>query len=118
MFWTTAPLPYIETQAQRDEFARYWGYHISANNPEPTQVMQPDEANILTSVHIGTEPSILDTLLCLVNRVQRHGCSPAYCLRKRRLPGGQLSAEPLCRFYYPRTQHARPDVTRNYNPKH
>jgi ATP-dependent DNA helicase PIF1 len=118
MYWTTSPLPLMETQAQRDEFARYWGYHVTAENPEPTRVMQQDEANILTTVHQGNQPPTLDILSRIVNRVQRHGCGPAYCLRRRKLPNGHLSDEPLCRFYYPRSHHAEASVTKDLNPKH
>jgi hypothetical protein len=118
MYWTSAPLPLMETQAQRDKFARYWGYHIVAKNPEPSRVMQQDEANILTMVHRGNELPTFDTLSRVVNRVQRHKYTTGYCLHCRKLPNGEFSTEPLYRFYYPRTHHEEASITKNHNPKH
>lgn len=54
----------------------------------------------------------------VVNRVQRHRCTEAYCLRRRRLPNGELSEVPTCRFYFPRELHDEAYVTHRLNPQY
>jgi ATP-dependent DNA helicase PIF1 len=106
----------LEDDEGRAEFARRWGFSITAMNPEPNRVMMQGEANVLIIELFEHEQPTFDTLSRIVNRVQRHACSEAYCLRRKKLPGGVLSIEPVCRFYFPRRHHEEAYVTRDMNP--
>ncbi|EAQ90501.1 hypothetical protein CHGG_02436 [Chaetomium globosum CBS 148.51] len=108
--------PDLEDDEGRAEFARCWGFSITAMNPEPNRVMMQGEANVLIIELFEHEQPTFDTLSRIVNRVQRHACSEAYCLRRKKLPGGVLSIEPACRFYFPRRHHEEAYVTRDMNP--
>lgn len=46
-----------------------------------------------------------DFLSRVCNRVQKHSCTSAYCLRKFKMANGRMSDEPVCRFYYDRKLH-------------
>ena len=76
------------------------------------------KANVLIVRLFEDEEPTFDTLSRVVNRVQRHTCSETYCLRRKKLQNNTLSAEPVCRFYYPRPYHELPHVTRTLNPSY
>ena len=117
LYWCAGSVqPDLEDDEGRAEFARHWGFSITAMNPEPNRVMMQGEANVLIIELFEHEQPTFDTLSRIVNRVQRHACSEAYCLRRKKLPGGVLSIEPVCRFYFPRRHHEEAYVTRDMNP--
>lgn len=105
-----APLDSFLEEAQKQEFAEFWGVHVHAWNPEPGRQMPPQEDNPL-KYKMGSDSSFL-MLSRVLNRVQRHTCSDAYCLRRYKLPNGQFSDEKVCRFHFPRAIHPQAVVTR------
>ncbi|EAQ87454.1 hypothetical protein CHGG_04073 [Chaetomium globosum CBS 148.51] len=117
LYWCAGSVqPDLEDDEGRTEFARRWGFSITAMNPEPNRVMMQGKANVLIIELFEHEQPTFDTLSRIVNRVQRHAYSEAYCLRRKKLPGGVLSIEPVCRFYFPRRHHEEAYVTRDMNP--
>ncbi|TWU71531.1 hypothetical protein ED733_000738 [Metarhizium rileyi] len=104
-------------EAARDVFARTWGFHITAINPEPTRTVPQGEGNPLSADPLSIEMSFL-RLSQIVNRCQRHRCNTTYCLRVRKTTGelardmegaaadiGAANAanpERECRFNFPR----------------
>ncbi|KAK3366402.1 hypothetical protein B0H63DRAFT_89855 [Podospora didyma] len=78
---TTPSTERFLTQLEKDEFLRLWGLHVSAWNPEPGRQPPPlgRELNPLKVVP-GGDVSFA-ALLRIPNRVQRHHCLEAYCLR-------------------------------------
>lgn len=80
--------------------------------------MHPEEGNVLTTTLLTHEQPTFDTLSRILNRVQRHTCSAAYCLVKPRgaRPNAEGNFEMVCRFHYPRTIHDTAIVTREFNP--
>ncbi|KAJ2966261.1 hypothetical protein NQ176_g10232 [Zarea fungicola] len=103
--------------AVRDIFARQWGFHITAMNPEPSRAMPQGEGNPLSVDPQGVEMSFL-RLSQIVNRCQRHRCNTTYCLRVRRRTGdlandmegaaadieaaNVVDPQRECRFNFPR----------------
>ncbi|KAJ2965409.1 hypothetical protein NQ176_g10632 [Zarea fungicola] len=100
-----------------DRFARTWGFHVTAMNPEPSRTMPQGEGNPLSADPLGVAMSFL-RLSQIVNRCQRHRCNTTYCLRLRKRTGnlandmegaaGDIEAanaadpERECRFNFPR----------------
>ncbi|OAQ57415.2 ATP-dependent DNA helicase PIF1 [Pochonia chlamydosporia 170] len=107
----------MEDEAARDVFARTWGFHITAINPEPSRTMPQGEGNPLSVDPLSTEMTFL-RLSQIVNRCQRHRCNTTYCLRVRKRTGdlardmegaaadieatNAASPERECRFDFPR----------------
>ncbi|KAM4062398.1 PIF1-like helicase [Hirsutella rhossiliensis] len=58
----------------RERFARIWGYHVSAVNPEPQRIQAPGEGNPLI-INLLQQPLTVQFLSMVVNRVQRHRCN-------------------------------------------
>ncbi|KAM4058307.1 PIF1-like helicase [Hirsutella rhossiliensis] len=58
----------------REQFARIWGYHVSAVNPEPQRIQAPGEGNPLIG-NLLEQPLTVQFLSMVVNRVQRHRCN-------------------------------------------
>ena len=107
----------MATPESREHFARIWGYHVTAVNPQQDQ--GADEGNPLS-----VDPLEMDVtwewLNRIVNRCQRHHCSSTYCLRvtkkdaqrtreaEARTEAGETAGEeppppePTCRFLFPR----------------
>ncbi|EXU94892.1 PIF1-like helicase [Metarhizium robertsii] len=104
-------------EAARDVFARTWGFHITAINPEPSRTMPEGEGNPLSVDPLNTEMTFL-RLSQIVNRCQRHRCNTTYCLRVRKRTGdlardmegaaadieaaNAANPERECRFNFPR----------------
>ncbi|RSL38936.1 hypothetical protein CEP51_016864 [Fusarium floridanum] len=88
----------------RKEFARIWGFHVTAVNPEPARVQQQGEGNPL-AVNPSQHPLTFQWLSQILNRCQRHHCSETYCLRKKKDSG-----EIACRFFFPRDTRDTTDV--------
>jgi hypothetical protein len=121
----------MSTSESREQFARIWGYHITAVNPQQDQ--GADEANPLSLDPFETGVT-WEWLNRIVNRCQRHRCSTAYCLRltkrdaqrareaEARTDTGEAAGEaaredqpplePTCRFLFPRPQRAVAEVVK------
>ena len=75
LYWTAnGPVPDMANEAARAIFARRWGFHITAINPEPSRAMPQGERNPLSVDPLGEEMSFL-RLSQIVNRCQRHKCN-------------------------------------------
>lgn len=92
----------------RENFAHIWGFHVSAFNPEPRRRMDQDEGNPLALRPLDMQSVSFRWLSQIINRCQRHKCSPAYCLRRNKRKAreakehGRDPPEPECRFGFPR----------------
>jgi hypothetical protein len=123
MYWFegTAYLDLYD-EATRQEIADFWGIHVSATNPEPHRILPQGEGNPL-AVDPLEVPMTFRFLSRVVNRVQRHKCTEAYCLRRpkpavwaaiqhqqpdiarRALAGGGFKRGEIpriCRFWFPK----------------
>ncbi|KID81680.1 ATP-dependent DNA helicase PIF1 [Metarhizium guizhouense ARSEF 977] len=84
LYWMeNCPRVDMEDEAARDVFARTWGFHITAINPEPSRTMPQGEGNPLSVDPLSTELTFL-RLSRIVNRCQRHRCNTTYCLRVKK----------------------------------
>ncbi len=109
LYWfENAPsIPDTTSEIEKNEFARLWGYHISAVNPRPDQIGQNDGGNPLSINPENTEIT-WEWLNRIVNRCQRHHCTSSYCLRINKRAAeqaeerGEQQPEPTCRFLFPR----------------
>ncbi|EXU94986.1 PIF1-like helicase [Metarhizium robertsii] len=122
-------------EAARGVFARTWGFHITAINPEPSRTMPQGEGNPLSVDPLSTEMTFL-RLSQIVNRCQRHKCNTTYCLRVRKRTGdlardmegaaadieaaNAANPERECRFDFPCGYHVccevlLLEVTSNYH---
>ncbi|KAK0703240.1 hypothetical protein B0T26DRAFT_730422 [Lasiosphaeria miniovina] len=123
----------MSTQESRDRFAKVWGYHITAMNPQRGQ--GADESKPLSVNPLETNVT-WEWLIRIVNRCQRHHCSTAYCLqltkkdaeqaRKAGERGGQPASQPVeerfspqltCRFQCPWAEQAKARVIRKLGKK-
>ncbi|KJK79297.1 hypothetical protein H634G_05537 [Metarhizium anisopliae BRIP 53293] len=81
----------MEDEAARDIFARTWGFHITAVNPEPYRSVPQGEGNPLSVDPLSVDPLGVEMtflrLSQIVNRCQRHRCNTTYCLRVRKGSG-------------------------------
>ncbi|KAM4055520.1 ATP-dependent DNA helicase PIF1 [Hirsutella rhossiliensis] len=57
----------------RERFARIWGYHVSAVNPEPQRIQAPGKGILI--INLLQQPLTVQFLSMVVNRVQRHRCN-------------------------------------------
>ena len=89
-----APVADMSTEESRSAFASYWSRHVKAVNPAPNRRPDPQHPSSLPPDQILNSTDFLASCL---NRVQRHKCTDAYCLRKKK-----NSDEKVCRFAYPR----------------
>jgi ATP-dependent DNA helicase PIF1 len=79
----------------RDRLTQLWGLHVTGFNPEPYTAAPPhDEAPMMQAVVTELENNAI-TLSQLVNRVQRHLCTEAYCKHDHEKTG-----KKECRFYF------------------
>ena len=118
LYWMeNGPVADMRDETARDLFARTWGFHITAINPEPNRTMPQGEGNPLSVDPLGVEMTFL-RLSQIVNRCQRHRCNTAYCLRVRKrsrdlandMEGAAADIEAAnvadpereCRFNFPR----------------
>ncbi|KJZ70034.1 hypothetical protein HIM_10585 [Hirsutella minnesotensis 3608] len=87
LYWMeNGPVADMGDEAARDLFARTWGFHITAVNPEPRRTVPQGEGNPLSVDPLGVEMTFL-RLSQIVNRCQRHRCNTTYCLRVRKGSG-------------------------------
>jgi hypothetical protein len=63
----------------RKRFARFWGEHVLALNPNP--LLPPAELPPI-ALPPDLQTNTKDHLTSILNRVQHHKCSDGYCLRK------------------------------------
>jgi hypothetical protein len=118
LYWMKdSPAVDMEDEAARAIFARTWGFHITAVNPEPRRSVPHGEGNPLSVDPLGVEMTFL-RLSQIVNRCQRHRCNTTYCLRVRKGSGdlardmegaaadieaaNVANPERECRFDFPR----------------
>ncbi|KAG7403319.1 ATP-dependent DNA helicase pif1 [Fusarium oxysporum f. sp. rapae] len=118
LYWMdNCPGADMEDEAARDVFARIWGFHVTAINPEPSRTMPQGEGNPLSVDPLSIEMTFL-RLSQIVNRCQRHKCNTTYCLRVRKRTGdlardmegaaadieaaNVANPERECRFDFPR----------------
>ncbi|KID84375.1 ATP-dependent DNA helicase PIF1, partial [Metarhizium majus ARSEF 297] len=118
LYWMKeSPAADMEDEAARDIFARTWGFHITAVNPEPRRSVPHGEGNPLSVDPLSIEMTFL-RLSQIVNRCQRHRCNTTYCLRVRKRSGdlardmegaaadieaaNMSNPERECRFDFPR----------------
>ncbi|KJZ71537.1 hypothetical protein HIM_09075 [Hirsutella minnesotensis 3608] len=118
LYWMeNGPVADMGDEAARDLFARTWGFHITAVNPEPRRTVPQGEGNPLSVDPLGVEMTFL-RLSQIVNRCQRHRCNTTYCLRVRKGSGdlardmegaaadieaaNAANPERECRFDFPR----------------
>ncbi|KAJ3454226.1 hypothetical protein MRS44_018120 [Fusarium solani] len=95
----------------RERFARIWGYHVSAVNPEPQRVQAPGEGNPLIS-NLLERPLTVQFLSMVVNRVQRHRCSN-YCMQL-----SKHTKQVECRFGFPHGQRLLASLEQVPHSKH
>ncbi|KAM4067367.1 Beta-ketoacyl synthase [Hirsutella rhossiliensis] len=77
LYWMeNGPVADMRDETARDHFARTWGFHITAINPEPNRTMPQGEGNPLSVDPLGVEMTFL-RLSQIVNRCQRHRCNTA-----------------------------------------
>ncbi|XP_044714714.1 PIF1-like helicase domain-containing protein [Hirsutella rhossiliensis] len=103
LYWMQeGPAADMEDEAARDMFARVWGFHVTAVNPEPRRTVPQGEGNPLSVDPLGVEMTFL-RLSQIVNRCQRHRCNTTYCLRVRKEAAANVAnPERECRFDFPR----------------
>ncbi|KAJ3454624.1 hypothetical protein MRS44_013224 [Fusarium solani] len=118
LYWMdNCPGTDMDDEAARDVFARTWGFHVTAINPEPSRAMPQGEGNPLSVDPLSIEMTFL-RLSQIVNRCQRHKCNTTYCLRVRKRTGdlardmegaaadieaaNVANPERECRFDFPR----------------
>ncbi|KAL5615052.1 hypothetical protein BROUX41_005116 [Berkeleyomyces rouxiae] len=100
---------YMLSESNREDFEKYWGFRLTAVNPTPGYSVAHNERSPL-SLPADQQPNDISALSSVVNRVQHHLCSEAYCLRKKK--GSQIKA---CRFHFLRPEQETPTVTRADN---
>jgi ATP-dependent DNA helicase PIF1 len=109
LFWfKNSPTSKMLDPVTRLDFARIWGYHISAVNPRLDLIGQGgDEGNPL-NVDSSNTPVTWEWLTRILNRCQRHHCSTTYCLRMKKKAveaareKGEPEPRPECRSLFPR----------------
>jgi ATP-dependent DNA helicase PIF1 len=86
--------------------------HIHAVNPEPGRATAPAA---IRAIHADSESlnNDLADLSDIINRVQHHTCSEAYCIRKKTADG-----QMACRFYVLRQERDIAEVSKAHNPIH
>ncbi|KJZ69477.1 hypothetical protein HIM_11139 [Hirsutella minnesotensis 3608] len=95
----------------REKFARIWGYHVSAVNPEPQRVQAPGEGNPLINSPLE-HPLSIQFLSMVVNRVQRHRCNN-YCMQLNK-----HTKQVECRFGFPHAQRLLASLEKVPHSKH
>ncbi|CAA9956395.1 Helitron helicase domain protein [Pyrenophora teres f. maculata] len=84
------------SEEAREAFAKFWGIHVTAINPEPDSGARPaTEDSTIQAPGVELENN-MSTLSSTINRVQGHKCTKAYCLRKNKATGADE-----CRFLLP-----------------
>jgi ATP-dependent DNA helicase PIF1 len=110
------PIPNWDNESGRNEFAKFWGRLVKAENPDPAR------SNAFTAITNALTASPTEIrndfhfLSDIVNRVQRHGCNETYCLRFRQ--GACHADQRSCRFYFPRPLKDKASVSKDLNPNH
>jgi ATP-dependent DNA helicase PIF1 len=120
LYWFKGSPPVEMTEpAEREEFARVWGYHVSAINPEPDQIGRGGDGGNPLSVNSLETDITWEWLSRILNRCQRHHCSTAYCLRINKKAAeqarerGEQAPEPECRFLFPRQPRETAEMIRH-----
>lgn len=112
----------MDDEAQRERFARLWGYYITATNPKPNSIGQGGEGNPLSVDALTTSVS-WTWLNSILNRCQRHHCSTKYCLTVNKKKAEEAAEKnlpppvPECRFYYPKEPTDGPKLAKRHGRK-
>jgi hypothetical protein len=110
VFWLDgAPSPEVDglDEATRAEFAKWWALYISAWNPEPRHGAHRMDEIAAIALPVDGQENRVSHLSGILNRVQRHQCSEAYCLRK-----GKDTSNVYCRFHFPWPLRDEPDLAK------
>ncbi|KAJ9297950.1 hypothetical protein DTO271G3_4171 [Paecilomyces variotii] len=107
LYWlSTAPSPESANYPLgQDEFARWWGKHVSAVNPPRGPGDRGPEDRSPISLPFNVTPNTLGFLSNLINRLQRHVCSRQYCLRP-----DKYTRELHYRFRFPHACREEPGI--------
>jgi ATP-dependent DNA helicase PIF1 len=98
------------SQEARDNFAKFWGIHITAFNPEPDSGACPAaEDSMIQTPGLELMNNGI-TLSSGLNRVQGHLCSKSYCLRMNK-----TTRVEECRFGLPAEKINEAVVTKHQN---
>ncbi|KJZ67980.1 hypothetical protein HIM_12631 [Hirsutella minnesotensis 3608] len=100
-----------DNDRSREQFARIWGYHVSAVNPEPQRIQAPGEGNPLIG-NLLEYPLTVQFLSMVVNRVQRHRCNN-YCMQLNK-----HTKQVECRFGFPHGQRLLASLDKVPQSKH
>ncbi|KAM4055512.1 ATP-dependent DNA helicase [Hirsutella rhossiliensis] len=100
-----------DNDQSREQFARIWGYHVSAVNPEPQRIQAPGEGNPLIG-NLLEQPLTVQFLSMVVNRVQRHRCNN-YCMQLNK-----HTKQVECRFGFPHGQRLLASLDKVPHSKH
>lgn len=112
LYWLSGHPDLDADNAQsRERFARIWGYHVSAVNPEPRRIQAPGEGNPLIS-NLLEHPLTVQFLSMVVNRVQRHRCNN-YCMHLNK-----HTKQVECRFGFPHGQRLIASLDKVPHSKH
>jgi ATP-dependent DNA helicase PIF1 len=113
--WTKdGPFLAVDDLESRRAFAQFWGVYVSGILP--VNVDRALEERTAMSLPPENDQNTLRQLDMLVNPLQRHICTPSYCLRLRK--GAPPDSEPECRFWAPWVLQEEPTVDKNRNPAH
>ena len=102
----------VDNENSRTAFAAFWDKHVTAINPEPGHQENFEQIPPMQS-SFEEQTNTIGHLSAVINRVQRHRCTDAYCLRLNK-----RTQERSCRFYFPRKERFKAEVTNDLNPKH
>jgi ATP-dependent DNA helicase PIF1 len=109
----TAPL----NEESRRQFTEFWSKHVFAVNPEPNRVPPARRSRGTYNTNTADLDNTFAALSDVVNRTQKHACTEAYCLRKRKRAATDAPTDlpRQCRFYFPRaTGPARTNKVRSF----
>lgn len=110
VFWLDgAPSPEVDglDEATHTKFTKWWALYISAWNPEPRHGAHKMDEIAATALPVDGPENRVSHLSGILNRVQRHQCSEAYCLRKDKDTGNVY-----CRFHFPWPLRDEPDLAK------
>lgn len=95
----------LDTPEGRRRFIDFWGYHVQDINPLPEGTTDWEGSPLQLAFEEQT--NTFDDLQQVLNRVQRHRCTDAYCLRQNRSTG-----VVECRFGAPWRLRDEPDLVK------
>ncbi|KJZ69841.1 hypothetical protein HIM_10769 [Hirsutella minnesotensis 3608] len=99
LYWMeNGPVADMRDEAARDLFARTWGFHITAINPEPSRTMPQGEGNPLSVDPLGMQHRVL-----LARPKEKWGPGERYGRAAADIEAANVAdPERECRFNFPR----------------